>query len=140
MKWSISFISMMMLAACAPVGHHERYAAVHPNTVEVEAGSVRSDAEARSLCPSVCGNRGWTGGWRQTGDDHRAVCECSAGGVAAPLSPAQPATCSAQGNGPCAGCSISCPTGQQAQCAEGVAQQGMDAAVACVTPARCLCQ
>ncbi len=140
MKWSISWMLVLALAACAPVDHRERYAAVDPNVVEVEAGSVRSDGEARTICPSVCGTRGWAGTWRRIGDDHHAVCGCSVNAPAATLRQESPTTCSAQGNGACAGCSITCPAGQQAQCAEGVARQDANADVVCVARARCLCQ
>lgn len=142
MKSFILLTVTLVLAACAPVDHHERYAGGARNVVEVEAGSVRSDDEARSLCPSVCGGRGWAGTWRRTGHDHRAVCGCAANAPVpvAALPQEAPTACSVQSNSACAGCSVSCPAGQQTQCVEGVAQQQTDGSSVCVTPARCLCR
>ena len=140
MKRSIPWMLTIALIACSPVDHREHYAAVDPSVVEMEAGSVRSDSEARTICPSVCGARGWAGRWRRVGDEHHAVCGCSSNAPAAPISQEQPTSCNVQGNDACGGCSITCPAGQQAQCAEGVAQQRADASLVCVSPARCLCQ
>lgn len=145
MKTPAAFLAVLMLSGCVSSDYHEPYATA-PTASEVEAGAIRGNDDARAICPSVCGARGWAGTWRRIGDDHRAVCGCAAGPAAAPAeivattpSTAQPTACSVQGNDVCAGCAVSCPSGQQASCLEGVVQQGRTGPAVCETPARCMC-
>jgi len=140
MKMPVSFIAVLILSACASSDYHGRNI---PAAVDVEAGAIHDDDEARQICPSVCGARGWAGAWRRIGDGSRAVCGCStvsstpADVVAMP--PSQPTACSVQGNEACAGCAISCPSGQQAACTEGVTQRTSAGSALCEVPARCMC-
>lgn len=144
MKMPLSFIAVLILSACASSDYYEHSAPL-PAASEVEGGAIRNNDEARQICPSVCGARGWAGVWRKTGDDHRAVCGCSApqvapaeiGQAAAPTG--QPTSCSSLGNEACAGCAVSCPAGQQASCTEGVVQQTRAGPAVCEVPARCMC-
>lgn len=143
MKTSLLIALTLLLSACGPVEHRERIVA-NSNTVEVEAGSVRNNAEANSICPSVCGSRGWVGTWRNVGDGYHAVCGCAATQTpaATAIVPVQPAgsSCSAQGNQACAGCAVSCPADQQAFCTEGEVRPARDGSVMCVASSHCACR
>jgi hypothetical protein len=52
----------------------------------------------------------------------------------------RPTSCSAAGNDVCSGCSISCPAGQQASCAEGEVHRTEGFSPVCWTRAKCECR
>ncbi len=143
MKTPIAFLAVLVLSACAPTDYRDQYTGP-PTPTEAEAGPLRSNDDARAACPSVCGARGWAGTWRRI-EGHQALCGCSAPAAAVPAevlaSPAvtAPTACTVQGNDACAGCAVSCPAGQQASCAEGVARQTSMGGAVCESPARCMC-
>lgn len=71
----VAWLRWMLLAAglCVSLGAH---------AVDLEAGSIWSNGDARGKCPRICGDRGygWDGNWHITGIN-RAVCSCKVGFV-----------------------------------------------------------
>ena len=52
------------------------------SAIELEAGPIGSDEDARGKCPVVCArnaNLAWTGNWRTTVPNVMSVCNCEAG-------------------------------------------------------------
>lgn len=109
----------------------------------LEAGPIWSNNDAKGKCPRTCGNARltWTGYWKTVGPN-RSVCAC-AGGRGPGNSwggGGRGGSCSAPANYQCTGCSVSCPSGQAANCTQG--DRGIftgDNDMICSREAKCSC-
>lgn len=113
----------------------------------VQAGPIWDNADARAKCPGVCGKHRWDGNWHTTVPGIMSVCSCTGKrqgtvtfGGWQPLTPtvAPGTSCRAKSTRSCAGCSVSCPPGQQASCNEGQ-DFGTSGSSVCRFPASCRC-
>ena len=56
------------------------------NAVDVEAGPIWNDADAKKKCPQVCSSLEWNGQWSTTQEGQMSVCGTTAG-VDIPIGP-----------------------------------------------------
>jgi mannan-binding protein len=131
-------------SVCDCVGGSARPGFPAPDDSWQPAGPLFNQIDAQNKCPGVCKSSGagvWDGNWKTTEPGRMSVCMCKGAGTFRGAGAGS--SCTARGNGGCAGCAVQCGPGQRASCQEGTTandrMRNGDMGT-CVANAQCACR